>query len=230
MNPKILSAIPLHFNLEQLREKARIKEGSEHVGQLKALLAQAQAIGKPKACYRPAFIESRAEEQVTIDGIRLTSRVLCVNLEGIHRVFPYVATCGLELEEWSRSFDDILQKYWADMIKEMALRTAFQYLHDHLLEQYRLMRVSRMNPGSLADWPLPEQRPLFALLGDGPGSIGIHLTDSFLMMPVKSVSGLWFPSEKSFESCRLCPRESCPDRRAPYDPHLFDRQYRKKRE
>jgi hypothetical protein len=230
MNPKILSAIPLSFDLEQLREKARIKEGSEHAGRLKALLDEARAIGKPKAFYRPAFIESSTEEQVAIDGIRFTSRVLRVNLERVHRVFPYVATCGLELEEWSSSFDDILQKYWADTIKEMAVRTALQYLHDHLIEQYRLVRISRMNPGSLPDWPLPEQRPLFELLGNGPGSIGMHLTDSFLMMPIKSVSGIWFPSEKSFESCRLCPRESCPDRRAPYDQHLFDRQYRKRRE
>jgi hypothetical protein len=230
MNSKILSTIPLQFDLEQLREKVRIKEGSEHVGKLKDLLAEAQAIGKPKAFYRAAFIESRTEEQVAIDGIGFTSRVLRVNLERVHRVFPYVATCGLELEEWSRSFDDMLQKYWADAIKETALRTAVQYLHDHLIEQYRLVRISRMNPGSLPDWPLPEQRPLFDLLGNGPGLIGIHLTDSFLMMPIKSVSGIWFPSEEGFESCRLCPREQCPGRRAPYDQNLYDRKYRKRTE
>ena len=230
MNPKILSEIPPQFDLEKLREKVRIEEESEHVGRLKDLLTEAQAIGKPKAFYRPAFIESRTEERVSIDGIQFTSRVLRVNLEKVHRVFPYVATCGQELEEWSRSFDDMLQKYWADAIKEMALRAAMQYLHDHLIEEYRLVRISRMNPGSLPDWPLPEQRPLFALLGNGPGLIGIHLTDSFLMTPVKSVSGIWFPSEKSFESCQLCPREQCPGRRAPYDQNLFNRQYRKRTE
>jgi hypothetical protein len=230
MNPKILSSIPLRFDLEKLREKARIKEGSEYDGKLKDRLAEAQAIGKPKAFYRPAFVESRTEEQVTIDGIGFTSRVLCVNLERVHRVFPYVATCGQELEEWSRSFDDMLQKYWADAIKEMALRSAVQYLHDHLIEHYRLVRLSRMNPGSLPDWPLPEQRPLFDLLGNGPRLIGIHLTDAFLMMPIKSVSGIWFPSEESFESCRLCPREQCPGRRAAYDQNLMDWQYRKKTE
>ena len=124
----------------------------------------------------------------------------------------------------------MLQKYWADAIKEMALRSAVQYLHDHLIEHYRLVRLSRMNPGSLPDWPLPEQRPLFDLLGNGPRLIGIHLTDAFLMMPIKSVSGIWFPSEESFESCRLCPREQCPGRRAAYDQNLMDWQYRKKTE
>jgi len=230
MDALILDTIPLHFDLEQIYKNLRIKEGSEHVGKLKHLIAEAQGIGKPKAFYKPAFIESRTEDQVIIDGIVLTSRVLRVNLERVHRVFPYITTCGLELEEWSRSFDDMLQKFWADVLKEMALRTAINYLHDHLIEHYRLVRISRMNPGSLPDWPLPEQRPLFAFLGNGPSLIGVQLTDSFLMLPIKSVSGIWFPTEESFESCRLCPRENCVGRRAPYDQNLYDQKYRKKAE
>jgi len=230
MDSLILDDIPLQFDHEQICQSLRIKEGSEHLGKLKHLVAQAQAIAKPKSFYKAAFIESRTEDQVVIDGIVLTSRVLRVNLDRVHRVFPYVTTCGLELEEWSRSFDDMLQKYWADVIKEMALRTAVKYLQDHLIEHYRLVKVSRMYPGSLPDWPLPEQRFLFDLLGNGPGLIGVHLTDSFLMLPIKSVSGIWFPTEESFESCRLCPRENCVGRRAPDDQNLYDRKYRKKAE
>jgi len=230
MDSLTLDNIPAQFDLEQLCKNLRMKEGSEHVRKLKRLLAQAQTVAKPKAFYRPAFIDSRTDDRVVISGIVFTSRVLQVNLEKVHRVFGYVTTCGLELEQWSLMFDDVLDKYWADAIKEMALRTAVQYLHDHLIERYRLARISRMNPGSLPDWPLPEQRPLFDLLGNGPGLIGIHLSDSFLMKPIKSVSGIWFPTEESFESCRLCPREQCRGRRAPYDENLFDRKYRKRTE
>lgn len=230
MDSLILDTLPLQFDLEQICRTLRMKEGSEQLGKLQGLLGEAQSIGKPKAFYRSAFIESRTDDQVVINGIVFTSRVLRVNLEKVHRVFPYVATCGLELEEWSRSFDDMLLKYWADVIKETALRTAVKYLQDHLIEHYRLVKVSRMNPGSLPDWPLPEQRFLFDLLGNGPGPIGVHLTDSFLMLPIKSVSGIWFPTEESFESCRLCPRENCAGRRVPYDQNLYDRKYRKKAE
>ncbi len=46
------------------------------------------------------------------------------------------------------------------------------------------------------------------------------------MVPTKSVSGILFPAEESFASCQLCPRENCPNRRAPYDPELFDRKFR----
>jgi len=36
-------------------------------------------------------------------------------------------------------------------------------------------------------------------------------------VPLKSGSGIWFPSESHYENCMLCPRTDCPNRRAPYD-------------
>jgi hypothetical protein len=85
--------------------------------------------------------------------------------------------------------------------------------------------LSTMNPGSLADWPLAQQRVLFALLGNTEAAIGVSLTPSLLMTPTKSVSGIAFPTEGSFASCQLCPRKACPNRRAPYDPGLKERKY-----
>jgi hypothetical protein len=77
-----------------------------------------------------------------------------------------------------------------------------------------------MAPGSLADWPIEEQAPLFKLLGDVDASIGVKLTDSMLMLPAKSISGVYFPADVSFFSCQLCPRERCESRKAKYDPKL----------
>jgi hypothetical protein len=45
------------------------------------------------------------------------------------------------------------------------------------------------------------------------------------MNPIKTVSGLLFPTEDAFYNCRLCPTENCPRRKAPYDPDLYDRKY-----
>jgi hypothetical protein len=42
------------------------------------------------------------------------------------------------------------------------------------------------------------------------------------MIPRQSVSGLLFETEKDFVNCLLCPRDTCPNRRAPYDPALRD--------
>jgi len=70
-----------------------------------------------------------------------------------------------------------------------------------------------------------QQRELFTLLGDTRGPVGVELTETCLMVPVKSVSGIFFPSETHYENCQLCPRETCPGRRAPYDSDLYARRY-----
>ena len=102
MDSIVLSSIPFQLDTAALRKKLHIKEGSHHAEELDHLIQGAHTVGKPKVLYKEAFIESRTDETVTLDGITFKSRVLRVNLENIYRVFPYVITCGLELEEWSK--------------------------------------------------------------------------------------------------------------------------------
>ena len=179
----------------------------------------------PKAVYRECYVDSRTEDTVTVGGIVLKSRVLRVNMEQAHRAFAFLATCGAELEAWARSLDDMLEQYWATVLMEMALYQARQYLNARLGEVLPLDKSVVMNPGSLADWPIQQQRPLFNLIGSASDAIGVRLTESLLMTPAKSVSGIRFPTEAHFESCQLCPREGCPGRRAPYDRELYHRKY-----
>jgi hypothetical protein len=82
-----------------------------------------------------------------------------------------------------------------------------------------------MNPGSLDDWPLSEQITLFQLLGNPLEAIGVDLTESMLMIPNQSVSGIRFETEENFTSCQLCPREICAYREAPFDRKLFEEKY-----
>jgi len=219
VDTNVLNDIPFQLDIAHLAHRLHIKKESGYAKELERLAQTAQTIGRPKALYKAAFVDSRDDNHVVVEGVTLTSRVLRVNLEQAHRVFPFVATCGMELEEWARSIDDVLQRYWAETIKEIALRSALQAMNDHLAEHYRPGKTSAMSPGSLADWPIQEQRMLFTLLGDTQTAIGVYLTDSLLMIPTKSVSGIRFPTETDFESCRLCPRSTCPGRRAPYDPN-----------
>lgn len=225
MSSILLKEIPFSIDPEQLAESLKIPQNSNQMDRFKSLIKEAQAVGKPKAFYKVAYIQEKKEDRVLVDGITFASRVLRVNLEKAHRIFPYIATCGKELEEWSKKFEDLLDKYLVDAIKEKALRLALDFLSNDLIKRFQPGKISRMNPGALPDWPLTEQRPLFALLGEGPEAIGVRLNESFLMIPIKSVSGIWFPTEESFESCRLCARENCPGRRAAYVPGLYEEKY-----
>lgn len=227
MEEVLLDNIEFDINLESLLDKVNIESGSEHANKVEEIAAEAIEVGRPKALYQIAYIDEDNEESVIIEGIKFTSRVLKVNLDSAQRVFPFIATCGIELEEWSTQYDDLLESYWVDVIKEMALNAARDTLKEHISECNNPGPISKMNPGSLTDWPMSEQEKLFDLLGDTTRKIGVKLTDSFLMQPVKSTSGIWFPTESSFKNCQLCPRTDCPSRKAPYDEKLYEKRYQK---
>jgi len=223
MDAVVLDDIRFQPDLEGLRKKLRVRDRGGWAERFTRLVQEAEAIARPRALYGVAYVDSKNEAGVVVDGVRFDSRVLRVNLDKTHRVFPFLGTCGTELHEWAAAQEDILQRYYADEIAEAALRQALGVLREHLKERYRLGRTSTMSPGSLPDWPIQAQRSLFALFGNMERLLGVRLTDSLLMVPSKSVSGIRFPTEQTFASCQLCPREGCPSRQAPYDPDLYEK-------
>lgn len=226
MDAVVLKDIRFQPDIDGLKRKLRVKDGGRYADRFAGLVQEAEAIARPRAMYGVAYVDTRSESSIVVDGIRFDSRVLRVNLEGAHRVFPFLATCGTELHDWAAAQNDILQRYYADEIAEAALRQVLGALREHMNELYRLGRTSTMSPGSLADWPIQAQRPLFSLFGDTEKLLGVRLTDSLLMVPSKSVSGICFPTEQTFASCQLCPRRGCPSRQAPYDAALYEKKYR----
>lgn len=225
MPAHLIENIPYAPDLPALMKRLRVREGSRNAVEFSSLVGQAAALARPKAIYVEAYIESRGEDWVEIGERRFSSRVLRVNLEQAHRVFPFLATCGEELQEWSTGITDTVARYWAEAIKEDALFTASRALEDHIHDHYRPGHIAMMNPGSLPDWPLDEQLVLFDLFGSSSAQIGVQLTENLIMQPIKSVSGIHFPTEVDFESCQLCQREACPGRRAPYNPDLYEARY-----
>lgn len=187
------------------------------------LVQLAQTHGKPKALYKPVFVQKRQADAITFEGITFHSRALAENFKGIERGFVFVATCGTELDQVHVANGDPLEDFLWDHIKAAALESALNELQTHLKKKTKWRHVSSMSPGSgdAGIWPLEQQNKLFQLLGDVRAHIGVTLTDSCLMIPNKSVSGILFPTTIDFQSCRLCHRADCPSRRADYDPQLW---------
>ncbi len=207
----------------ELMVRVHVAPETEDAAAFTRLVDQARAVATPKALYAESFIEARGEDTVRIDGVTFTSHVLRRNLDGVERVFPYVATCGREMDQVPLPADDVLVQYWWDAIKAEVLNAARSHLVSHLTERFQLGRTSRMSPGSGdADvWPIEQQQPLFQLLGGVTSQIGVILTDSCLMIPNKTVSGILFPTEHDFRTCQVCHREVCPNRTAPFDAAIW---------
>jgi len=220
---EVFNSIPVDLELGEVLKSIRIRDSNQQLERMvQELVEVTRSIAKPKVVYKVSYVDDRDGNTVTIDGIKFTSRVLKINLDQVERVFPYIATCGTELGEIAISSNDVMKSFCFEEIKIMVLRSAIAYLSNHLTEHYALGKVSSMSPGSgsLESWPIAQQKELFSLFGDVEGMIGVKLTDSCIMYPLKSVSGIYFPTEITFESCQLCPREKCIGRRVSYDPEL----------
>ena len=214
----LFDSVPFTTTVDDVLQAMKVRKIPPSLTKLATeLLARSLEVARPKALAREAYVDSRSDGAVIIDGHVFTSRVLRQNLDVVERVFPFVATCGVELDSIEVDASDLMASYCMDTIRMLALNTARRQLEQQLKTVYSTGQMSRMAPGSLQDWPLQEQRPLFELLGDVEGQIGVKLTERMLMVPIKSVSGIYFPTEVRFESCLLCQRANCPGRRAPYD-------------
>ena len=218
---EILSDIPVSLDTGGVLERMNIRKKREDMERgVQELIEIVLPIASPKVIYQVSYVDNKAEDSVEVDGVRFTSRVLRDNLDKVGRVFPFVATCGRELDGIDIPADEFMKCYYLDQIKEMVLELAMSYLEEHLTRKYDLGQISEMEPGSLESWPITQQKELFSIFGNVEDAIGVRLTDKCLMIPVKSVSGVYFPTEIKFESCQLCTRERCIGRKAPYNPDL----------
>ncbi len=185
---------------------------------------QCLAVARPKSVFCLAPVHQEADETV-IGPERFKSRIMRVNLEKVRRAFPYAVSCGRELYDLAQATADPLERWWIDSFSQYAMRAVDAEMAKVLKATYHLGHTARMNPGSLPEFPITCQRALFRLLEGGAGHIGLELTNSCLMLPYKSVSGFVYETEANFENCMLCPRESCPTRRAPYDASMGTKTY-----
>ena len=221
---KILKDIPFILDESDFQARTHLDSFPDSRAGVQELLREAAPLLRPKALYKVSYIGQRTDSTVEIDRARFSSEVLSRNLREVERVFPYIATCGTELEALESETTDLFARFCLDTLKEMALLAARNRLLEDLKATYSVEELSSMNPGSGNThlWPIAQQQPLFGLFGDVEQAIGVRLTPSFLMVPNKSVSGIFFPTQVHFESCQLCTRENCPRRRAPYSGEPAD--------
>lgn len=174
---------------------------------------------------RGIFVEANAECDARGQGIiRLNGRAFNVGQRIAERLGPlrlvavFACTVGPGLGARARDLmgkDEGLEAYVYDAIASLAAENAAEALQRSAEEEAGergLGATERYSPG-YCGWPVSEQARLFALLP--PGACGIRLTESSMMVPEKSVSGIFGLgpglSRRGY-GCGQCDRESCPSR------------------
>jgi len=215
----LLDTIPVTATVDEIIKTLKLDE-EDDIQLVTGLFAQAKELSRPKALYKVAYVDEINTPEVILDGVSFTSAVLAKNMEGVHRVFAYVCTCGAEVDDWSHAEKDYVVSFWLDIIKERILMDARTFLRDFIKTKYGINTLSAINPGSgnVDTWPITQQHQLFPLIGGVTEDTGVRLTESCLMLPTKSTSGLLYGSDKEFINCSLCERKNCHRRRAEYTP------------
>jgi hypothetical protein len=192
----------------------RLVSAAEQVIELTRTLA------RPRAVYEVYETARASDGAVILGGGRFSGKILTRVLEGSDLAAVYAVTLGPELDDESSRLaatGDVLSSVLLDTAGSLALTKASISFIGRVFAAEAAPRgyvvTSPFGPGQCR-WDLAEQRVLFDLIE--PSRIGISLTDTFLMIPKKSVSGIMGigkPDEVFTTSpCSLCNRKDCPGR------------------
>ena len=170
--PEIYAGI-IQKELEEIRNYRNIKGGFRISGNIE--------IVSPKGIFLYEGEEFRAGDQVA------------GRLKGSGMLAFYICTAG---EEVSRrpgqmiASGNVPEGYVADLIGSLLVEGAADILHDRLRDEMMrkgLRITNRYSPG-YCNWDVADQHKLFGFFP--VDFCGVRLSDSALMIPVKSVSGV----------------------------------------
>jgi len=159
------------------------------------------------------FLEN--EKGIRIDDtVFATDKIVYHQLKHSEQIAVFVCTAGDGIREWSNRVmpNDPLKGFMADIIGSVVVESAIDVIQQKLSDDMNragLKITNRYSPG-YCGWITSEQHKLFSLFPKG--ICGIRLTESSLMLPIKSVSGfIGIGANVRFNpyTCQLCEATHC---------------------
>ena len=181
---------------------------------------------RPKLDYRRFLLVSADRKSIELaDGTRFTSPKLAKAVGNAKEIYCFVATIGSKIDKEiqrlmkERRYSDA---YVLDAVgsisAENVVEQYYQYVAKKAKTKGRAVTL-RFSPG-YCDWALEQQRFLFATFRD-KSPAGVTLSQSCLMSPRKSVSGLFgiLPpgtsgADPAYNPCVMCRKNDCIARRS----------------
>jgi len=219
-DPKVhvIRNFPIEINLRAVKRHIGYKPDSEMDEKIEGVfdkaVARARRLAAPRAKYLIDKISEHNDERVKLEcGFEVKSAQVSRMLRNCLEAVLFAATVGPDAE--TEAAELMKSKPTEGMILDAAAGEAAEgavdYLHWSLQKdahRRRLHLTPRFSPG-YGDWPLPAQREIFACLD--PSEIGIELTEACMMVPRKSVTGIFglgpLPGIRTGGSpCRKCIR------------------------
>ena len=181
---------------------------------------------------RPQFKYLILDGSIDLDSNKLTlvgqggpvtfdaGKIICRQLRGAQKFAVFVATVGPGYFQWTDAVkrrDDMFQAYAMDCVGSQIVESVADYMETVLqneIEPAGFKRTNRFSPG-YCGWHVSAQPALFSLFPE-QNPCGIELTESCLMLPMKSVSGVIGigPDVRYLPyTCGICDKKDCYKRR-----------------
>jgi hypothetical protein len=195
----------IHGYSDPQRVKAAIRNAAETVA------ATAERVFAPEVYYRRVPIKSCAHGLLVLDtGTTFHSAAFSQFLGGCHQVIVFVLTLGNNFDKVAQNLTDkgqTLEALFLETAGWLGVEAATKSFTEHVRTMLRKQGCGltrRFGPGYTyrsraadSEWPLEEQKPLFALFDDH--TISVQLLDSCAMIPKMSRSGLYGVRSKAAE-------------------------------
>lgn len=184
---------------------------------LEEVLAKTQRICKPRLFYRICNGEVMSPLHIEIGGVNFRpGKIITDSLAGAELFCLFVVTAGCEFEEFRHSYKeagDCVREFIADSVGSVLAEACVADLEQRLDRELEVPHTYPYSPG-YCGWKVTEQHLLFGMLPDRP--CGIELTESSLMYPIKSISGvigIGSQVERKPYGCAICRNTTCYKRR-----------------
>jgi hypothetical protein len=155
-------------------------------------------------------------KRILLNGIPFSiNKIIFQQLKSSKNIAVFVCTIGDAVFEKSRTLmknNEMLHGYIYDIYGSLAVENAMEQIQNNLkLEMAKTGSgiSNRYSPG-YCGWMVSEQKKLFSILP--PGFCGVSLSDSSLMQPIKSISGLIGIGPKIHHkayTCEVCDSSQC---------------------
>ena len=194
------------INFSQLKINKNLIEASlgypentmpEHfAGIIENIISEMEKYIEIKAGYRIVRVERPLDRRdgLLVNGTFLNlHKIVTGQLKKAEKAAVFICTIGQAMENWSKqliSGGEIMLGYMVDAIASATVENVTDLLHDYIGDKMLgqgLKITNRYSPG-YCNWSVSEQHQLFSILNDK--SCGIKLTESALMIPIKSISGI----------------------------------------
>lgn len=160
--------------------------------------------------------EPESKEEIKIEGTRFqTGKIVRNLLRNSEQYAFFTVTAGPEPEVLARSLMDsgqFLEGFIVDLIGSGIVDSAANQVHEYIrnLVGEQGLKVTNIYSPGYCSWNVDEQQKLFRLLPEG--FCGITLSESSLMSPIKSLSGIiGIGSSVKFNdyTCQICSMKNC---------------------